>query len=201
MGNPNQGEAVVIREETEIFFTSDLHLGHTNIIHHCKRPFSSTEEMDETLIQNWNKVVGPDDIAYILGDFALAHPRRIESYLGRLVGEKHLIRGSHDRKLQQNILARFASIHDLLTIRVPDPDAPGKQRFIVLCHYAMRTWDHSHHGSWHLYGHSHGNLPENPYSLSFDIGVDCWNYRPVSYAQVKEKMLASLAQKEACRSS
>ena len=57
---------------------------------------------------------------------------------------------------------------------------------ITLCHYAMRSWERSHYATWHLYGHHHGKLP--PYGLSFDVGVDCWNFYPVSLDQVKEKM-------------
>jgi calcineurin-like phosphoesterase family protein len=59
---------------------------------------------------------------------------------------------------------------------------------ITLCHYALRVFNKSHHGSWHLYGHSHGTLPDDPNSLSFDVGVDCHNYFPISLDQVKKIM-------------
>ena len=68
---------------------------------------------------------------------------------------------------------------DLKTISV------NKQK-IVLCHYAMRVWDGSHYNSWMLYAHSHGKLESQ--GKSFDVGVDCWNYVPVSFDQVVEKM-------------
>jgi hypothetical protein len=55
-----------------------------------------------------------------------------------------------------------------------------------LSHYAFRVWNHSHHNSWNLYGHSHGLLPGN--SQQLDVGVDCWNYTPCSYEQVKERL-------------
>jgi calcineurin-like phosphoesterase family protein len=63
----------------------------------------------------------------------------------------------------------------------------GEQR-IDLCHYAFRTWNYSHKGSWHLYGHSHGTLPEIETSLSFDVGVDSWDFYPVSFDEVAAKM-------------
>ena len=69
-------------------------------------------------------------------------------------------------------------------ITVPDPDAHRGERFIVLFHYAMRVWNASHYGTWHLYGHSHGDLPDDETSLSFDVGVDCHNFYPLSYSDV-----------------
>ena len=59
---------------------------------------------------------------------------------------------------------------------------------IALMHYAMRVWDRSHHGSWHLYGHSHGSLPPLVGKFSFDAGVDCWNFTPVALDTVKSEM-------------
>ena len=71
---------------------------------------------------------------------------------------------------------------------VEDPDMPRGEQMIVLFHYAMRTWNASHWGTYHLYGHSHGSLPDDINSLSFDIGVDCHNYYPLNYAEVKAIM-------------
>lgn len=79
-----------------IYFTSDLHLGHANIINHCKRPFSSVDEMDERLISMWNARVQPNDTVYILGDLIFRSAAAPESYLSRLRGKKHLILGNHD---------------------------------------------------------------------------------------------------------
>jgi hypothetical protein len=63
---------------------------------------------------------------------------------------------------------------------------------ITLCHYAMRTWRNMGYSSWQLYGHSHSNLPEIPHYLSFDVGVDAWDFRPVSIEQVIQKMNAKM---------
>ncbi len=57
---------------------------------------------------------------------------------------------------------------------------------IILFHYGLRTWHHDLRGSWHLYGHSHDKLP--PYGKSFDVGVDSWNFTPLSFEDVKREM-------------
>ena len=76
------------------------------------------------------------------------------------------------------------------TIKVPDESAPGGVQRIVLCHYALRVWDKSHYGTWALYGHSHGTLPDNPHARAIDVGVDCHDFAPVSYERVREIMAA-----------
>lgn len=159
-----------------VFFAADHHFGHDNIRRYCARPFSSVEEMDETMIERWNKVVKPGDTVYHLGDFAFrVSPEPIRAKLnGRIV----LVRGNHDRRITKHL---FDEVYDLHTF------VQGDIR-IVLCHYGMRRWDRSHLGSFHLFGHSHGNLP--PYGKSFDIGVDCHDFRPLPLDEVVEKMRA-----------
>ena len=70
-----------------IYFTSDMHFGHNNIIKLCQRPFSSAEEMDNCMIENWNKLVKAKDEIYILGDIAWGEP---DKYLKQLNGKKYL---------------------------------------------------------------------------------------------------------------
>ena len=79
--------------EVNIFFTSDLHFGHKNILKYCNRPWNSVEEMDEGLIQNWNNTVGKDDIIFNLGDFAFASNQRWRELISRLNGKHYLILG------------------------------------------------------------------------------------------------------------
>lgn len=161
----------------KVFFIGDTHFGHANIIKYCKRPFSSAQEMDAMLIKNWNDVVEPGDTVYHLGDFAFdRHP---EKYLNRLNGIKHLIKGNHDK--QPSIKHGWASINDYREIRV-------EGQHIVLFHFACRVWHRSHKGSWMLYGHSHGTLPDDRTLLSIDVGVDCHNFKPISFNQIKTIM-------------
>ncbi|MGE4338708.1 MAG: hypothetical protein AB7E55_22420 [Pigmentiphaga sp.] len=153
------------------FFTADEHYGHAAIIDHCQRPFSSVEEMDEALIQRHNQVVGDGDTVVHCGDFAWCKTleEAEERYISRLNGRHIFLRGSHDRWLGKGA----PTIH---TVKID-------KQLIVACHYAMRTWPSSHYGSWHVYGHSHCALPLE--GLSIDVGVDCHDFMPVSFEQLR----------------
>ena len=163
-----------------IFFTSDLHIHHANIIKYCQRPFNSVEEMDNAIINNWNSVVAQDDSVWVLGDFTMSNDKiLINRTLSRLNGNKYLVLGNHDSPACK-FSGFWSEVHELTHISV-------ERETLVLCHYAMRVWYKSHHGSWHLYGHSHGSLSEEN-NLSFDVGVDAWGYTPVSFNQIAQKM-------------
>lgn len=165
-----------------IYFTADTHFGHDNIRRHCGRPFKTVAKMDATLIANWNARVRAGDTVYHLGDFAFKSSKGVEDYRRRLNGRIHLIRGNHDSKEPGRLEAIFDSVHPLLCITI-------EGQTIVLCHYAMRVWEKKHHGSWHLYGHTHGRLKDDSLSLSLDVGVDCNNYLPISFPEVRQRMV------------
>lgn len=168
----------------KIFFTSDHHFGHTNIIRFSERPFASVEEMDAELIKRWNEKVSPGDIVYHLGDISLAKPERTKEIFDQLNGCIFLIQGNHD-KSALSYPKRFEWIKDYYELNVDDEQAPNGKQKIMLMHYAMKVWRSSFRGTWHLYGHSHGSLPDDPTSRSFDVGVDCHNFTPLSYDEVK----------------
>lgn len=179
-----------------IFFTSDLHFGHTNILAYTDRHhiWNTTEEMNEGLIKNWQETVTDDDSCYILGDVMMGRNVYWESILKRLPGKLYLVKGNHDKKFakQQYAVDRFEWIKDYHELKVQDKEAPnGKSQLIVLCHYAMQVWPYNHKGSWNLFGHSHSSLDEWCRDrLSIDVGIDGehTNYRPISYEQVKKVM-------------
>ena len=171
-----------------VWFTSDLHFGHKNVIEYAKRPFANVDEMNATMISNWNARVQPEDTVYIVGDFALCNPNKAKALLKELNGSKRLVRGNHDKWVKDSDVQVFDWVKDLHTVKVEDPDAHGGVQRIVLCHYAMRVWDQRHRGAWHLYGHSHGSLPDDKKSKSFDIGVDNHGFKPLSYDEVKALM-------------
>ncbi len=184
---------------SNIFFTADTHFGHKKILEYVKRPFPTVEEMDEAIIKNWNAVVGPDDHVYHLGDVALCSAGRLREVLGRLNGKIYLIRGNHEKSAEA-CHDRFEWIKDYYELEVEDPDGFQGKQLVVLFHYAMRVWNACHYGTYHLYGHSHGELPDDPHSRSIDIGVDVHGFSPVSYGQVKEIMGRKQWQPPALRS-
>ena len=179
-------------ENRKTFFSSDHHFGHFNVIKYANRPFASVNEMDNELIRRHNSVVSKHDVVYFIGDFAFYRdPEKIVELLRKMNGEKHFISGNHDKSMYTDLVMKQFQTFSKTPYReiyVQDADARGGRQSITLCHYAMRVWNKSHHGAFHLYGHSHGSLPDNPHSLSFDIGVDSWNFTPVSYERVKEVM-------------
>ena len=172
------------------FFVSDTHFYHSNIIKYCLRPFADAHEMNEALIANWNNAVTQDDVVYHLGDFAFGDALGVDRVMRRLnFAHFHFIKGNHDKpfldwyhNFGNEDLARKVTVYPhFLETHI------NKQKF-VLCHYAMRVWDQSHRGAMHLYGHSHGTLPDDPNSKSFDVGVDCHDYAPISLERVLHLM-------------
>lgn len=174
-----------------VWFTSDTHFGHRNIIGYTNRPFFSVDQMDEALIRNWNEVVRSTDTVYHLGDFAFTKPREASNIARRLLGHKHLIFGNHDKALREDVdfLSHFESARDYGELSVD-----GQK--IVLCHTAFLVWNGSHRGSWNLHGHSHGSLPVSlPYhpaavARRLDVGVDVWNFYPVEFEWIRNEVMA-----------
>jgi calcineurin-like phosphoesterase family protein len=155
---------------SDYYFTSDPHFGHERVIEYSSRPFSSVEEMDETLIDNWNKLVKPDDIIYELGDFAFLKLQPLKVLLHHLNGHKQAILGNHDKVIRKNKaeLLRdglFESIEDYVELNF-------KSQRICVFHYPMRSWRGAHHnpGAIALHGHTHNSI--QPLGKSVDVGVD-----------------------------
>jgi calcineurin-like phosphoesterase family protein len=159
-----------------VWFTADHHFGHARIIELAKRPFASVETMDEAMVERWNARVEPGDLVYHVGDFSFADHT---PYLKRLKGQKRLIVGNHDHSNRLKKAEGWSTVDNMLHLTLDDTP-------IVLCHYGMRVWNRSHHGALHFYGHSHGNLPGD--SQSLDVGVDCWDFQPVSLAEIKARL-------------
>ena len=177
-------------DKDRIFFTSDPHFYHKNIIKYCDRPFDSEYKMNDTLLEKWNDTITDDDIIFMLGDFSMkANAKQIAGIIGKLRGEKHLIIGNHDRNILTNgfIGSQWKSVGDITKITVVDDEVSGGYQPIVMCHYPMLTWDGSHRGSWQLFGHVHGTLDgSNKLSPNqMDVGVDSHNFSPISYEEVK----------------
>ena len=180
-----------ITNPDKLWFTSDPHFNHANIIKYCNRPFTNVNEMNELLISNWNSVVKEDDIIVCGGDFSWGSPKDCQNILEQLNGQKVLVIGNHEKSVMESAKNRdlfTLGLFDILNITVMDEEVSDEFQDIVVCHYPMITWDKSHRGSWQLFGHVHGMLDDNS-ALSpnqFDIGVDSHNFMPISYQEVKE---------------
>jgi calcineurin-like phosphoesterase family protein len=164
-----------------IWFTSDTHFGHTNIagpsISVWKdgyRNFNSVQEMNDALVNNFNKIVGEDDILYHLGDWSFGGVHNIYYFRKSLIYKNiHLILGNHDQHIRDkeikfldssfNPMDLFNSVQDVFTGKI------GKREF-HLSHYSHQVWPASHKGVIHLFGHSHGSL--KGIGRSMDVGVD-----------------------------
>ncbi len=165
----------------DIWFTADFHLGHRNILRYCHRPFDTVEQMNATLLDRLNELIKERDLLYFLGDFCLGSADTAQSYLRQIRCKNiHVVFGNHDRVLRK-LPDHFIWAKDLAEVSV-------SSQKIVLCHYALRVWNHSHHGSWHLYGHSHGNLPEIPAMPAMDVGVDTHDFRPWHYEEIAQRL-------------
>lgn len=171
-------------DPNKTFFTSDIHFDHVNIIAYCNRPYNSIEDMNEDIVNRWNARVPKDGTVFVLGDVSFAKDHdKTRFYLSRLNGTKHLIRGNHDYHVPNEAWEiDFVSVQDLHEIQV------GKSKKIVMCHYPMESWNGSHRGSWHLYGHMHGSKPDPVDSLKIDVGVDTNGMNPYTWDEVVAKM-------------
>lgn len=159
------------------FFTADTHFGHARIMELCGRPFADIRAHDEALIANWNALVAPEDVVWHVGDFAFGNPARIDDTLARLNGTKHLVAGNHDDEAVLTL--PWATVSTIAETVVDG------QR-VALCHYPMKTWPKARKGSIHLFGHMHSSLSGTDRSL--DVGVDCWDFRPVTLDQVRHRL-------------
>jgi calcineurin-like phosphoesterase family protein len=156
-----------------VLFTSDTHFGDHRTLNIHKRPFGSVAEMDALLIERWNAAVGAQDEVWHLGDFA-RRGDSVEALLARLNGRKHLVCGNNDPPATRGADG-WASVQDYGELEIDG-------RRLVLCHYPFRTWNGQHRGAIDLHGHSHGRL--KPLPRQHDVGVDLWDWRPVTLATI-----------------
>lgn len=163
------------------FAISDCHFGHANIIKYCKRPFRYAQEMDDTIIKNFNSVVSNDDHVYFMGDFSMSNdPGYLNNIFYRLNGKlKVLIRGNHDSRNVIKLPWYRVDYYNELYY---------KDVLFCMMHYPIKIWNKKHHGSICLGGHSH--LKVNEFKERYmDVGVDGNNYFPVDFEDILSKML------------
>lgn len=173
-----------------IFYISDLHFGHRNILNLANRPFKSIEDMQETIIKNWNSVVSDSDEVYIIGDvFFKMDEVAASAIIKSLNGKKHLIEGNHDREIVKN-----KNLRDLFESISPYKKIHDNGRTVILCHYPILEWDGYFRGNYHVFGHIHNNFSSGAYPLlkenceyfknAFNAGVEVNNYFPQTLDQL-----------------
>lgn len=168
-----------------LWFTSDPHINHENIIRYVPRPFANVQEMNEIIVTNINEKVRENDTLWILGDVAMGRDKlqTTADFLSQLACDDiHLILGNHDprNRIDDLLACGFKTVSDYEEIRLG-----SKRQNAVLSHYPMASWNGRNHGSYMLHGHIHA-LPEynvqnreNGYRR-YDVGVDANGYSPVS---------------------
>lgn len=178
-----------------IFLTSDTHAGHANIMQFARRPFSSVEEMDQALIDNWNAVVSDNDDVYHLGDLALGSKAFIRQFVSQLKGRIHLIMGNHDHHniAGTSLTSLFAEVCEGKVLRYA-------HRHIFLNHYPLLCWPGTYEHAPQFHGHVHlrpgydgadRRLMADVASVrQYDVGVDLNNFTPISLDQALAKIQA-----------
>lgn len=167
-----------------IFYIADTHFNHSNIIGFDNRPFSSVDEMNETLIHNWNSVVKRGDQVYILGDFCWSRDENVWiSILQRLNGQKFLIRGNHDPKHVPGRLAKcFAQVCDYKEIK-------DCGTTVIMSHFPMLFYKHDYRpNTVMLYGHVHktkeNQLVQECLTLIREKDENFWDKAPKNLTQM-----------------
>ena len=173
----------------EVYITSDSHYAHSNCCRGIStwksgfRDFDTLEQMNNAIVDNINDRVSENDTLYHLGDWSFGGVENVEIFRKRIICKNiHLIYGNHDENIMKDtgLQSLFSSTDHVFTGYI------GKT-FFHLSHYAHRVWPKSHKGSIHLYGHSHGSIPD--FSKSMDVGVDCHpEFRPFHINEVIQKM-------------
>ena len=172
-----------------IYYISDIHFGHRNVIGMDNRPFETIEEMDEILIHRWNERVIDEDDVYIVGDFAYRNGRTADWYLKRLKGRKHLIIGNHDLATLRNAKAMelFASVEKMNMVI-------DNGRMVSLCHYPVAEWNGKRHGGFHVHGHIHCRRDDvytfmSRFDCALNAGCMINDYRPATLDELIENNL------------
>ena len=134
-----------------IWFTSDLHFGHKNILKYMPktRKFNDIYEHDDYLIKYWNNKIAQTDTVYFLGDFSFHSPARTKEILNQLNGNIIFIRGNHDRgKIIKMLKNNGYRVEEMMSINLMENN-------FILCHYPLEDWSRKMYKSIHLHGHIH----------------------------------------------
>lgn len=152
--------------ESQTWFISDTHFNHKNILEYTKRPYSTLEEMNRSMIELWRSRVQPDDYVVHCGDFFMGRSDDAPSIFAQLTGKIVMVPGNHDKLLFKTKLNERMCVVDKLMEIALGADA------LVACHFPLTTWNNAHKGWFHVHGHSHGSSPR--VGGRVDVGVDAF---------------------------
>lgn len=195
---------ITLSSTQNIFFSSDQHFGHKNVIKFCQRPFEDIKVMGQALIDNWNSVVSNDDIVVTMGDlFWFNDSQAIKKCISKLNGKEiYIVLGNHDKYESFHRVndERFHIIDGIshIYLRSEVPDRWEKPTYEIVCsHYPLMTWSHRDKGAINLFGHIHSgpttqcdvdqDLPLWKGAM-LDVGVDNQNYTPVKFEDVLKQL-------------
>jgi calcineurin-like phosphoesterase family protein len=158
------------------WFTSDQHFGHRNIIEYCNRPWQNVNEMNQGIIDNWNKLISVNDTVFVVGDVFLCNPEQAKEIIAQLNGKKILIRGNHDRSIETMKGVGFSEVHSKLLIHLQDG------RRALLAHKPISWYQFRGGADLLIHGHHHhGNIVNG---FRVNACVDLWNFHPFSEEQL-----------------
>lgn len=206
---------ITIDKQQKVFFISDLHFGHRNILSFCQRPFKDVKDMEIKMISYWNKTVSDKDIVFVLGDTFWFNDRKaMKRILNQLNGKNiYLILGNHcdprvyERLKSEEIIGdRIQLLSDVVTLYLREynpnnPENPTLLGEIILSHYPLMTWSHRDKGAINLFGHIHSG-PRSLCTLDqdlplwegkqYDVGADNNEYTPIEFNKIIEKLKEDL---------
>jgi calcineurin-like phosphoesterase family protein len=166
-----------------IWLIGDTHFFHQNIIKYCDRPFDNVEQMNRTIITNWNKIVSPEDIVFHLGDVILGRKDLLLPIVSQLNGDKRLIRGNHDRDVSDGKF-KEAGFTEIFEKHVCIPESG-----VVLSHAPILSYS----GLFNIHAHTHNTDPTAKYPFySLDthkcVSVEMTDYMPISIQSILEEV-------------
>ena len=194
------------------WWTSDHHFGHENIIRYCARPFANADAMNRTMVDRWNDVVSDGDEVWIIGDLVLGQLTvNLSAHVWRLKGRKILVPGNHDacwqgqKKSRRQVTAYFDLGGISRIVDDPPPVVLAGQE-VQLNHFPYEPgipgqpvkfaqWRPKDNGGWLLCGHIHEKWRQDRKQIN--VGVDAWNFAPVSDDTICEMINAGPA-RSAC---
>lgn len=169
-----------------IYFISDHHWGHANVIRMSHRPFDNVHEMNQVMFERWNEVVEPDDEVYYLGDimFKMNPNTFVNHIFNKLNGKIYFLEGNHDTKYLKKYMDRIEWVRDRFDLRYTHEE---KEYRFILDHYPIYSWNGMWRKSIHLHGHTHYNTSDLYFeSIGHKLNVNCefLDYRPISIVDV-----------------